>query len=108
MKSNVDACRFTEEGGKGKDEIPITLWAKSWCSHPAPSQAGEWLFPPSLQWKPGDKLLQERWITGENPSLPKGFLEVLQGPHSSICGSQGLEGSEDEENFGKVKSGDIH
>lgn len=44
-------------------------------------------FLPSLQWKPGGKLLQERWISGENLSLPKGFLELLQGPHSSICKS---------------------
>lgn len=53
----------------------------------------------------------ERWINGENCSLLKGLWEVLQGPRSSFCKGQGLEGAEGEENFlglGKGNSGDLH
>ncbi|KAF4800706.1 mitochondrial calcium uptake 1 [Turdus rufiventris] len=49
-----------------------------------------------LECKPRDKLLQERWISGENLA------------HSSIFKSQGLEESEDEEDLERVNFGDIH
>uniref|UniRef100_A0A8C4TXQ1 Calcium uptake protein 1, mitochondrial n=1 Tax=Falco tinnunculus TaxID=100819 RepID=A0A8C4TXQ1_FALTI len=53
-----------------------------------------------LEQKPGEhKLMLERWINGENPSVPKVLWEVLQGPHSTIHKGCRLDGAEHEENF---------